>query len=49
MLGDRKTTILRGGSPWGFRISGGGDTPVYIAKVFSSSSSFPSDKSDKFD
>ncbi len=34
MLGDRKTAILRGGAPWGFRLSGGGHTPVYIAKVF---------------
>ena len=34
MLGDRKTVVLRGGAPWGFRLSGGGQTPVYIAKVF---------------
>jgi hypothetical protein len=34
MLGDRKTVVLRGGIPWGFRLSGGGQTPVYIAKVF---------------
>jgi hypothetical protein len=33
MLGDRKTVILRGGAPWGFRLSGGGHTPIYIAKV----------------
>jgi hypothetical protein len=33
MLVDRKTIILRGGTPWGFRLSGGGDTPIYIAKV----------------
>ena len=33
MLGDRKTVVLRGGAPWGFRLSGGGQTPVYIAKV----------------
>ncbi|CAF1168370.1 unnamed protein product [Adineta steineri] len=37
MLGDRKTVILRGGAPWGFRLSGGGQTPVYIAKVRSRS------------
>jgi hypothetical protein len=35
MLGDRKTAVLRGGAPWGFRLSGGIHTPVYIAKVFS--------------
>lgn len=34
MLGDRKTVVLRGGAPWGFRLSGGGQTPIYIAKVF---------------
>ncbi len=34
MLGDRKTVVLRGGTPWGFRLSGGGQTPVHIAKVF---------------
>ena len=33
MLGDRKTVVLRGGAPWGFRLSGGGQTPIYIAKV----------------
>jgi len=33
MLGDRKTVVLRGGAPWGFRLSGGGQTPVYISKV----------------
>ncbi|UJR09271.1 hypothetical protein I4U23_013516 [Adineta vaga] len=37
MLGDRKTVVLRGGAPWGFRLSGGGQTPVYIAKVRSRS------------
>lgn len=35
MLGDRKTVVLRGGSPWGFRLSGGKQIPVYIAKVLS--------------
>jgi hypothetical protein len=35
MLGDRKTAVLRGGAPWGFRLSGGSHTPVYISKVFS--------------
>lgn len=35
MLGDRKTVVLRGGAPWGFRLAGGGQIPVYIAKVFS--------------
>ena len=34
MLGDRKTAILRGGAPWGLRLSGGSETPIYIAKVF---------------
>lgn len=34
MLGDRKTVVLRGGAPWGFRLSGGGQTPIYVAKVF---------------
>lgn len=34
MLGDRKTAVLRGGAPWGFRLSGGGLTPIYVAKVF---------------
>ena len=34
MLGDRKTVVLRGGAPWGFRLSGGGQTPIHIAKVF---------------
>lgn len=33
MLGDRKTVVLRGGAPWGFRLAGGGQTPVQIAKV----------------
>jgi len=33
MLGDRKTVILRGGTPWGFRLTGGSRTPIYIAKV----------------
>ncbi|CAF1290959.1 unnamed protein product [Rotaria sp. Silwood1] len=33
MLGDRKTAVLRGGAPWGFRLSGGIHTPVYISKV----------------
>lgn len=33
MFGDRKTVVLRGGAPWGFRLSGGGQTSVYIAKV----------------
>lgn len=33
MLGDRKTVVLRGGAPWGFRLSGGGQTSIYIAKV----------------
>lgn len=33
MLGDRKTAVLRGGAPWGFRLSGGVFTPVYIIKV----------------
>ncbi|CAF2158379.1 unnamed protein product [Rotaria magnacalcarata] len=37
MLGDRKTVVLRGGAPWGFRLSGGGQTPIYIAKVRSRS------------
>lgn len=37
MLGDRKTVVLRGGAPWGFRLSGGGPTPIYIAKVFANS------------
>jgi hypothetical protein len=41
MIAERKTAVLRGGSPWGFRISGGGDTPVYISKVFSFYSPFP--------
>jgi hypothetical protein len=34
MLGDRKTVVLRGGTPWGFRLAGGGQTSVYIGKVF---------------
>lgn len=33
MLGERKTAILRGGAPWGLRLSGGSETPIYIAKV----------------
>jgi len=37
MFGDRKTVVLRGGAPWGFRLSGGGQTSVYIAKVRSRS------------
>lgn len=37
MLGDRKTVVLRGGAPWGFRLAGGGQIPVYIAKVRSRS------------
>ncbi|CAF2549731.1 unnamed protein product [Rotaria sp. Silwood2] len=37
MLGDRKTAVLRGGAPWGFRLSGGIHTPVYISKVRSRS------------
>ncbi|CAF1187201.1 unnamed protein product [Rotaria sordida] len=37
MLGDRKTVVLRGGAPWGFRLSGGNQTPIYIAKVRSRS------------
>ncbi|CAF2926457.1 unnamed protein product [Rotaria sp. Silwood2] len=37
MSGDRKTVVLRGGAPWGFRLSGGGQTPIYIAKVRSRS------------
>jgi hypothetical protein len=40
MLVDRKTIILRGGTPWGFRLSGGGDTPIYIVKVSFFSSFF---------
>lgn len=35
MLGDRKTVVLRGGTPWGFRLFGGGQTAIYIAKVIS--------------
>ncbi|CAF2053351.1 unnamed protein product [Rotaria magnacalcarata] len=37
MLGERKTAVLRGGAPWGFRLSGGVFTPVYIIKVRSRS------------
>ncbi|CAF3301663.1 unnamed protein product [Rotaria socialis] len=37
MLGERKTAVLRGGAPWGFRLSGGIFTPVYIIKVRSRS------------
>ncbi|CAM4943368.1 unnamed protein product [Rotaria socialis] len=37
MLGDQKTVVLRGGAPWGFRLLGGGQTPIYIAKVRSRS------------
>ena len=33
LLGDRKTAILRGGAPWGFRLSGGVQAPVYVTKV----------------
>lgn len=33
LLGDRKTAVLRGGAPWGFRLSGGVQAPVYITKV----------------
>ena len=33
MSNDRKTIVLRGGNPWGFRLAGGTLTPVYIAKV----------------
>ena len=34
MLGERRTVVMRGGAPWGFRLSGGGRLPVYIDKVY---------------
>ncbi|CAF1165525.1 unnamed protein product [Adineta steineri] len=34
---NRKTVVLRGGAPWGFRLSSSSRTPVYIDKVRSQS------------
>ena len=31
--GDNVTVTLTGGSPWGFRLTGGGSMPLQIAKV----------------